>query len=220
MSKVVMNVLSDGLRGKAGSAVFVRTPSGTVVKPRTTPRNPRTNSQTAVRQNLARAVAAYRNLTPAEAAAWTAYAAGQVRVDLRDGTARRPSAYAAFTGLATKFQQVNPGAPIPLNPPPYAFIGDPITLTASGGAGQITFAASGPNSADVKTELLWQPLRFGHQSPQARAYRTQAFAHFETPTLDIALGAAPGWYALAYRFVNVQTGQETSLAVLGAVNVV
>ncbi len=217
MAKVVMNVLSDGLRGKAGSAVFVRTATGIVVRPRTVPRNPQTRAQTAVRTNLARAVAAYRALTPAQAAAWSAYAAQQVRTDLRDGTARRQTAYAAFTGLATKFQQVNPGAPIPATPPPFAFIGDPLTLTATGGAGHITFTAGGANSPNVKTEPLWQPLKFGHQSPQSRAYRTQAFVAFTGSPLAATLPATPGWYALAYRFVNVQTGQETPIHIIGAV---
>ena len=71
----------------------------------------------------------------------------------------------------------------------------------------------------MKTELLLQPLRFAHQSPNPRGYRTQAFTAFGVGTPALTLPAAPGWYAPAYRFVNVQTGQETEMRLLRVVQV-
>src|SRR5258708_22267934 len=216
MATINSGILAEALHGKVGSAVFTRTASGTVVRPRTIPRNPRTRAQTAIRANLARAVAAYRTLSTTQFAAWQAYASRQVRVDLRDGTARHPTAYAAFVGLAAKFLQVSPASAIPLNPPAFDFIGDRITLTVSTTPGKIKFTASAANTASTKTELLLQPLRFGHQAPKSRGYRTQTFAAFAAGSLSLTLNVKPGWYAAAYRFVNSQTGQETGLMVLPA----
>lgn len=217
MARVETGVLGGALTGKAGGAVFVRTATGVVLRPRVVPRNPRTPAQTQARENLARAVAAYRALTPAEAQAWRDYAATQYRVDPRGGTARPMTAYGAFVGLAGKFLQVTPTGAIPTMPPAFPYSGDQITVSAAGGVGAIVFTASGPNAPDSRTELLLQPLRFGSQAPQPRAYRTQAFAAFAPGALSATLPAAPGWYAAACRFVRADTGQETEVAAVGVV---
>ena len=219
MATIETNILAGVLHGKAGSAAFSRRNGGIVLRPRTLPRNPRTHAQTAVRNHIAKAVIAYRALTPVQAAAWKAYAQTQFRIDARDGTARNPTAYAAFVGLAAKFLQINPSGAIPVNPPAFGFVGDLITVTAAGGTGQITFTPSAFNSVNVKTEVLLQPLRFGHQSPNPRGYRTQSFAAFTLGTPTVTLSVAPGWYAPAYRFVHVLTGQETQMKLLGVVQV-
>ena len=70
----------------------------------------------------------------------------------------------------------------------------------------------------MKTELLWQPLRFAHQSPNPPGYRSQAFAAFGLGTPTVSLPTKPGWYAPAYRFVlgrNHKKNLETLLAFLG-----
>src|SRR5437879_1741459 len=103
MAKVTTGILAEALHGSAGSVVFVRTRTGLVIRPRTIGRNPRSAAQVAMRGHFAKAVAAYRALTPAQADAWNAYARSTIRTDLRDGTCRTQSAYAAFLGLATKF---------------------------------------------------------------------------------------------------------------------
>jgi hypothetical protein len=136
---------------------------------------------------------------------------------LRDGTARRPTANTAFVGLATKFLQVNPGGTIPLKPPAFYFAGDRVAMAAQGMAGHINLTASNANIAAVKTELQWQPLRFAHQSPLSKGYRTQAFMLFTVRTLSIQLPTAPGWYVPAFRFVYTATGQETGLQTLATV---
>lgn len=84
----------------------------------------------------------------------------------------------------------------------------------------MTFTAFAPNTPDVVTELLWQPLRFANQSPEKRAYRTQAFVAFASGGLSVARSAPSGWLAPAVRFVNRATGQETPLVPLPPVLVV
>jgi hypothetical protein len=208
------------MSGKAGTVVFVQGETGVTIRPRTTPANPQTPAQTAVRSQFARAVEAYRTLTPEQAAQWAAYAQGQFRINPRAGTARRRTGYAAFTGLTTKFLQVTPDGVFPRVPPAFGFVGDPMTLTAAGSGGTVTFTACAPNSPDVVTELLWQPLGFGHQTPIATFYRSQAFVAVVSGGLSVPLSAPSGWLAPAYRFVNRATGQETPLVPLPPVLVI
>jgi hypothetical protein len=219
MARVETGALAEALRGKVGGVVFAQTPNGVVLMPRVVPRNPRTPAQTEVRANLARAVAAWGALTPAQAQAWAAYAATQVRADPKHGTARRPTAYLAFVGLATKFLQVTPNATPPAAPPLFPFAGDPLIVTAAGGPGVVTFTASAATSPDVLVELLWQPLRVSHNAPHPKGYRTQGFAAFAPGALSASVPAMAGWYAPAYRFVQSATGQETGLIALPAVQV-
>ncbi len=219
MAKLVMNVLSDGLSGKAGSAVFVRTKNGVYLRSRTVPKNPKSASQSAVRSHFGKAVSVWRGLTPAQANAWRSYAQKIVRVDTADGTSRTLSGYTAFMALATKFLQVKPTSPIPLNPPSFGFIGDLVFVVAAGGAGGVTFTASSLNSFSVRTELLLQRVASQTAMPKSNAYRTQQFVGFVVPPYNTTLTAAPGWYVPAYRFVNNMTGQPTEMIVLPVVQV-
>ncbi len=219
LAKLVMNVLSDGLSGKAGSAVFVRTKNGVYLRSHIVPKNPRTASQSAVRGQFAHAVSLWRGLTPAQANAWRSYAQNVVRVDVTDGTSRQLSGYTAFMALATKFLQVQPHGAVPVNPPAFGFIGDLVFLVASGGAGAVTFTASSLNSFSVRSELLLQRVAWQTAVPKPNGYRTQAFVGFVGVPLSATVTAPPGWYVPAYRFVNILTGQSTDRIVLPVVQV-
>ncbi len=220
MAKLIMNVLSDGLSGKAGSAVFVRTKNGVYLRSRTVPKNPNTASQSAVRRHFGKAVSVWRGLTPAQANAWRSYAQKIVRVDTADGTSRTLTGYTAFMALAGKFLQVKPSSPVPLTPPAFGFVGDSIFVVAAGGTGVVTFTASSLNSFSVRTELLLQRAASQNAMPKPRGYRTQMFAGFVVSPFNTNVTAAPGYYVPAYRFVNTLTGQSTELIVLPMVQVV
>ena len=69
------SVLFNPLSGKAGSVVFVHGKHGIIVRPRTTPANPRTPGQTGARSALAHASAAFSALTPTQAHQWETYGA-------------------------------------------------------------------------------------------------------------------------------------------------
>ena len=219
MAKLIMSVLTDGLSGKAGSAVFVRTKNGVYLRSRTVPKNPNTASQSAVRRHFGKAVSVWRGLTPAQVSAWRSYAQKIVRVDTADGTSRTLTGYTAFMALATKFLQVKPGSPVPTAPPVFGFIGDLVFVVAAGGAGVVTFTASSLNSLSVRTELLLQRVASQTAMPKSNAYRTQQFVGFVVSPYNTTVTAAPGWVVPAYRFVNTLTGQSTELIVLPVVQV-
>lgn len=213
--------ITDGfglkLHGKVGNVVFAQTRNGLVVRPRTTPRDPRTAAQTASRQRLARASSAWRTLSPAQFAAWRAYAQTLTRVSPVGGPPYVPMPHNVFTALAAKFLQVSPDGDIPLDPPAAPFFGDGIVVTATAEPGAIRFTASGPNASGIVTELLLQPLAHAGRAPKANLYRAQAFVPFASAGDSHTVPAAPGAYAPAVRFVRAATGQDSDLVPLSSV---
>lgn len=204
----------EDLRGKAGTVVLTKGRSGLVVKPRVKGRNPQSPAQQAIRKNLARASAAYRNLTSTQVAAWKAYAASQVKTNPVSGLSYAPAANSVFTGFAAKVLQVNPSATIPTTPPTSAFEGDSITVEATLGTGKIQFTASAANTSGVTTEILLQPLVSPNRTPSEKAYRTKGFTAFASDApFEVTVPA--GSYAAAYRFVKIATGQQSPLVTLG-----
>lgn len=220
MAKVAFSAEIQDLRGKIGNTVFTRARNGATVRARVNVSNPRTSAQTAVRANLARASAAYKNMTPAQVQAWRAYASTQTRRDPITGASYTPAANTVFTGLASKFLQNNPAGAIPVTPPASAFGGDALTVIASEVNGTVLFEASGPDTANVKTELLLQPLKSQNRTPTAKGYRTRAFVAFAAGALDHNVPVPNGFYVPAYRFINALTGQDTELVTLPVVEVV
>ena len=179
MAKVNGGISGQGLRGRLGNIVFRQRPDGgTVAAAYAEPRNPRTPKQTQTKTAMARAGQRWRELTPEQAAQWEDYAASRTTIDPATGRRRVPQTYNVFQGLALKLQQMNPQVSLPVLPPSQAFSGDGIRVTISGGAGELTFTASGPNSANVATELLIQPLASIHRKPEAGKYRSAAFFPF------------------------------------------
>ena len=71
----------------------------------------------------------------------------------------------------------------------------------------------------MKTELLLQKLRTGAVEPSKDNYRSKQFIAFASGSLTAQLEVSKGWYAPAYRFVNVATGEETNLLTLPIVQV-
>ena len=217
MAKIIADGLGIKLHGKAGNSVFVETIYGTVLRPRTTPANPKTPAQEAARTRLASASAAFIALSPANRLLWINYAAGVFIQDKRGGLPHPARPQTVFNGLAAKYLQVHPGGAIPQTPPTSPFFGDSVTVTAAGGTGHITFTASAANGANVVTELLLQPLAHLSRAPKPNLYRPVSFAHFAAGSLSFSASVAPGAYAPAFRFVNSLTGQQTDLVRLAAV---
>lgn len=211
--KAALSIAFEQLRGKAGTLVVSKSRSGLVVRNRTTPKNPRTKTQQAIRLAFAKATGVYKNFSSAQVAAWQAYALTITKIDPVSGQPYHPTAINVFIGLAVKYLQMNPNGAIPANPPAGPFLGDSITVTAVGDVGKITFTASAPNALGVTTELLLQPLVSKNRTPAPHRYRSKAFNPFR-PVLTFDVAVPPGYYAAAYRFVNVTTGQETVLQTL------
>ncbi|HZH98978.1 MAG TPA: hypothetical protein VEX38_08400 [Fimbriimonadaceae bacterium] len=91
-------------------------------------------------------------------------------------------------------------------------------VTVSAALGGAIYTASGPTLEEIVAELMAQPLLNERRSP-TKFYKSQAFAAFTGPGLSVELALAPGWWALAVRFVEASTGRQTSVQPLGRVQV-
>ena len=80
----------------------------------------------------------------------------------------------------------------------------------------VAFSSSGANAPGVVTELLVQPLLSRHRRTYLEKYRHAAYVAFAAGEV-VGVDTPKGWVALAYRFVNAETGQTTALAELGVV---
>lgn len=209
--KAALSIAFEDLRGKAGTVVVSKSRSGLVIRNRVSGKNPRTAAQQAIRVDFAKAAAAYKNLTSTQVANWKNYAQTVTKTNPVSGDTYHPAANAVFSGLAIKFLQVSPSGTIPTSPPAGPFAGDTITVTTTASTGKVTFTASGANQLGVKTELLLQKLASANRTPQPDAYRTKAFVSFVAGTLSFDVVVPPGYYAAAYRFVSLATGQTTNL---------
>lgn len=214
MANLKLGAFAEQLRGRSGNSVFVRTLEGISVRDYTIPKDPRSPLQLAARSRMAEASRLWNTLNPVQARAWRDYSLTLGQREPGTGRILAPRAQNVFVGLPCKLLHANPQASVPLAPPPFAFFGDAICVDFGTESGQVVFTASGANHLDVVTELLVQPLRNGASQPQLKAYRTQAFVSFTIESLSASFAVSPGWYAAAYRFIKVQTGQESQLAAL------
>lgn len=210
MAKAELGILLTDLRGKAGNAVFQGSRDGLVVRPWVHGSNPNTPAQQAVRAHFSQAGAAWRSYSSAQVLAWKNYAQTITKTNRVNGKTYHPNAFNAFLALAAKFLQVNPGGTIPSTPPTTSYAGDSITFTVASSTGTLSFTPSAANGTNSTTEFLVQPLANANRKPQKNGYRSKGFHKFTTTApFDLDLGA--GYYAVAVRFVNTQTGQETAL---------
>ena len=217
--KVKLSAMFNDVRGKDGTLVVRRSRSGLVATPRTTPKNPKSVAQVGSRNALSKGSRGFANLSAANANAWNAYGSTIVKRNRVNGTSYSSTGIDIYNALTSKFLQMNPTGTPPSTPPTSAFLGDSITLTAGGAAGQVSFVASAASATNVKVELLLQPMKGKNRAPGSRGYKSRAFAVFSAGTLTSNVPATPGVYAAAVRFVNNLTGQATALTPLSVVTV-
>lgn len=201
----------EELSGKDGSVVIARGRNGSVLRPRITPKNPKTAAQVNVRANLTKASQTFKGFNSTQLSNWNNYAGTLTRKDPVTGQTYHPTAISVFVEYTTKFLQANAGGTIPLTPPTTAFTGDDVLVTVSAGPGKVTFTANKANAANVTTELLLQPLASPNVKPQSKQYRSKAFFQFVSGTLTKDVAVPAGYWAAGYRFVNKNTGQETEI---------
>ena len=211
---LIFSPLVDGVRGKAGSAVFVQGRTGPVLRPRVKPANPKTAAQQGVKNNLGLSSKQFKALGTPVVAQWKAYGLTITKHNQRTGKAYNSTAINAYNALSAKFYQVNPTGTFPTAPPAAPFNGDSIGVSVAAGPATLIFTATGANGTNIKTELLLQPLKSKNRTPTAKGYRTKTFMAFVAGTLSVTVSTPSGWYVPAYRFVNTQTGQASPLVIL------
>lgn len=212
--KAKLSMAFENMRGKTGALTVQGGVTGLRVKSNSPVRNPKTAAQQQVRQNLSRATEVFKTLTQAQFDQWKAYAQAHPRTDPVTGQTYVLAPSAIYNGLAAKLLQMNANATIPATPPVSPFGGDGVTFQATAGAGKITFTASRANTLGVTTEILLQPLKSPFRTPSSSAYRTKDFNVFG-PVLTLDVNVPPGYYAAAYRFVRIATGQASDTIPIG-----
>ena len=218
MAKVKSMALAGGFSGKLGSVVFVEQPTGTVMRERVIPRNPRTPAQSAWRIAMKRAGEAFRSLTPEQYRAWEQYCQSTAA----PGERMRPVVQ-VFMGLGAKAYhvaaQLGEVPTVPLLPPDRPFGGDSVPIVPIAEAGVVRFEAANPNADGVATELLLQPVTSLFAAAYDSAYRAKAVFEFRPGSLACPVPVLPGCYACAVRFVDKASGQQTAILRLGSVRV-
>lgn len=218
MAKVKAMALAGGFSGKLGSVVFVEQPSGTVMRPRVIPKNPRSPAQSAWRMAMKRAGEAFKALTSEEYQAWEAYCQ-----QIATPGERMKPVNQVFIGLGAKAYSIQSRLglepTIPTLPPAAPFGGDGVLVTVSAEPGGVRFQSSHPNTDDVATELLLQPVSSLFAASFDTLYRTKSAVAFTEATPSVLVPATPGCYACAIRLVRVASGQQTGILRLGSVRV-
>lgn len=213
MARLRLAPFLEGMSGRMGGVVYKLTKFGTEMANFEAPSNPQTDSQNAVRNSFRKATQQWRTLTANQAEAWRTYASERYHEEEITEQRYRSTGFNAFVALACKWFAVNPNqATAPASPPATPYGGDTITVVPDAETpGVITFTASGANNASSTTALLVQKLSGPNSEPTPGAYTIKKYFKFEVGTLATDVTVAPGYYAVAYQFVNTSTGQMTGI---------
>jgi hypothetical protein len=187
------------------------------MRERTTPKNPKTAAQMAVRSAFSKATKQWANLSTANVAAWAQWANSYSNTQETTDKEYKSAGFNAFVKLSAKWYAVNSTGTAPVNPPTSTFAGDNITLTATAVAGGVKFTASGANTSGTTTALLIARTGGKNRTANASQYREKAYFKFASGTLETTVTLPAGYVAAGYSFVNTATGQETQHVILGNV---
>lgn len=207
------------MSGTTGNIVYARTEGGTLMKQRPLVFYPNTPKQRDVARNLRKANWAWRGLNLEQVRRWRNYAASLKSRNPQTGLLVAPKAVNVFVGLATKFLQMHPDAPIPLEPPEGRFLGDIVRVSVEGTSSELVFTGDRANAEGVVTEFLAQRLRSMNNEPKARSYVSAGFLAFDDAHPEFRSERFPGAYACAIRFVESSSGRMTELLPIGTARV-
>ena len=212
--------IGEGLSGRIGGVVYVRSRQGTLLRSMPASRTGGPTEKEYMGQLQTSWVGdAWGRLDPEAMGRWRRYAELQ--------TAARPperrtvtNGWNEYLALGKKLMQIDGIRDLPERPPEGRFLGDLVFFGvepyAEGKETGVRFLASRPNEAGVLTECLLQRLANGGRLPTARGYRSQGFLQIEED-LRMEAPAFPGWWACATRFVEASTGRVTALVPCGIV---
>lgn len=221
MARASESAFLSNLSGRVGNLVIARHPDGPVLREYARPKSPQTPLQLKSQNRTAWVSRIWARLDPERVARWRAYGENPTfaRTGKRPRGAGPGRGYPLFFKLASGRYRLDPGVDLlTFDPPVRPFRGDLIDVEATGLPSAVLFSSSGPNVPGVTTELLIQKLRNGNCLPSGDKYRFAAFHTFVAGEAA-AVEAAPGVYACAIRFYDVQTGESKALVEIGTVAV-
>lgn len=218
MARFGAPLLTDVIRGKIGGVVFAKARSGPTIRVRVRPANPNTTRQSEVRAALTNAARGYKDLSSTDAEAWR-FAATGISLPNGVGGQFQPSGINYYTQLTAVFLAVTPSGTPPTTPPSSPYTGDTIGVAGAGGVGVVTFDPTAANTAGSTTELLVARLPAPNRLPRPGDYRVEEYHVFTGGADVVSITEPAGYYALAYRFVEISTGQRGPLVVLGTFQV-
>lgn len=205
------------MSGSTSNAVYRLTKIGTELSDKPVSNNPNTPSQSAVRSAFSKVTKQWKTLTPAQAAAWNAYAASITETEEVSRVKTKRTGFNWFVALGSRYLWVNPSETLaPTDPPSDAFFGDSIKITATAVAGGIKFTANAANASGITTALQVQKLSSAN-GKAGKAYVTKVHQEFKPGTLEKTVGVSKGTYSVAIQFVDLATGQESLRQVIGQV---
>lgn len=209
----------DSMSGSVPQFTVLEQAGGLVLRRKAVFRRALSDRQKEAAWRLRAAAEIWQGFGRAQGQAWEHYARTLVRRHRFSGQEYTPTAFAAFTALATKVLQIDPEAPVPTWPPEAPFEGDGLVVSVEAILGGLEFMADRPDAPGVTTEILVQRLRNARAKP-VPVYPSQGFVVFAPGTMRWELALRPGWYSAAVRSVLAMTGQTTRLVPIGEREVV
>jgi len=220
MAKLGAFIQVADIRGKIGGNVFSKSRSGHTLRVRVKPRNPRSLDQTSVRALMTAGSRVAKGLSPSDVLLWKSYAASITKHNSVSGAAYNPSWITALTELYVPFFLASPDGSFPTDPPTDPYTGDTITITATGGSGDIVITGSAQSTSGQTVFFYAEHLRSANRAGSNKPGKLISVAPIPTTPFHVTVsGLATGDYKISYRFVNTATGQQGPLVALDNVTV-
>lgn len=219
MALIEFSPVVANMAGSAGAVTFMGGRVGPIVRGRVSLHLVKTIARSLSQNNMQNAAAEFANLSPTDKATWNSAASGILQLNPITGQHYPMTGISYYCSLAIIFKMGSPGQRPPTAPPGSAFTGDSITITATGGTGQITWTGSAQQGAGIKTMFLTQLLPYDGRKPNPQGYRTLRTSPIPASPFQVNQNIGRGVYAVGYRFMKVTTGQATAPVYLANVTV-
>lgn len=227
MATIRFNNIADA-RGSVNGTVYSRGVGGLYMKTRVKPLNPQTAKQSVVRNQLAALAAAWRSLTEAQRAAWTAQT-GNYPATNRVGEVYTPSGYQLYMTLNSNLNAVEEESlDTPLSPSSFVATGlDGFQMELTAGAlttGEISLSIDTGVDEICLVETTGG-LSAGVTAPSSSLFKKTTVVSGTTLALDITLDYVALYgqptvgtkiFAKVYRILST-TGQRQLLGITSTV---
>lgn len=208
MAKVINPLLSTEARGRFGGNVYNSWRGINYVKGHTSPSQPQTVKQLAIRSLFQAASIAWQGLSDANRATWETYADQHLLPDWT-GTPKRLTGMNWYVHLWISMTRLGE---TPVDTAPEVPAPDPLTgFNLALSTGDITMTWTAPTTATLHLEVWTQgPHSPGQQGSLRRARFLVYQAADGTPPITIVTGAAAGRWSAWARIVDEDTGLEST----------